>query len=325
MDLERYGSRRIAWEKYPELNSEPEAKRWLELRDLKGWPQNTLDTYAKALEAYLLFLEEAGFDLLKVTELEVAYYINFMRMEGSRSERNPRSPLSEATVRLRLSVVRRLYDDLVRRELMLEHPLHPLPAREWSGERPPSLSVGYQAFPWIPTRQEWSDFLREARDEPLRNRLMVLLAYEGALRRGSLVTLEFRDVDLDHRLIYIRPDNVKGGRGIVVRFSEPTALLYQKYLALLKERFSIDGRGKARIFRSESNRNYGQPITLSAWNKVITKIAKRAGLPELSTHTFRHLRLTHMARAKFDILYIANYAGHASFTEHHALHPPKRA
>jgi integrase len=48
------------------------------------------------------------------------------------------------------------------------------------------------------------------------------------------------------------------------------------------------------------------------WSKVVEKIADQIGLPNLTTHTLRHLRLTHMARARLDLHQIATYAGHAS-------------
>ncbi|WP_373271222.1 tyrosine-type recombinase/integrase [Klebsiella quasipneumoniae] len=41
-------------------------------------------------------------------------------------------------------------------------------------------------------------------------------------------------------------------------------------------------------------------------------LAMQAGLPQLSTHTFRHLCLTDLARADWDIHEIATFAGHQS-------------
>ena len=60
------------------------------------------------------------------------------------------------------------------------------------------------------------------------------------------------------------------------------------------------------------NRNPAQPLSLIMWSKIVEDIAHRAGLPRFTTHTPRHLRLTHMARAHMDLHQIAMYAGHAS-------------
>jgi integrase len=48
------------------------------------------------------------------------------------------------------------------------------------------------------------------------------------------------------------------------------------------------------------------------WSKVVAHVAARAGVPQFTTHTPRHLRLTHLARAGLDVHHIATYAGHRS-------------
>jgi integrase/recombinase XerD len=41
-------------------------------------------------------------------------------------------------------------------------------------------------------------------------------------------------------------------------------------------------------------------------------MAERSGVPQLTTHTFRHLCLTDLARSGWDLHEIAIYAGHRS-------------
>ena len=64
------------------------------------------------------------------------------------------------------------------------------------------------------------------------------------------------------------------------------------------------------MFLSESDRNRHQPISRWSWSKVVERIARQAGVPEFSTHTLRHLRLTHLARSGWRLHEIASYAGH---------------
>jgi integrase len=66
------------------------------------------------------------------------------------------------------------------------------------------------------------------------------------------------------------------------------------------------------LFLSESRRNKARPISLWTWTKVIEAIAARAGVPQFTTHTLRHLCLTDLARAGWDIHEIAAFAGHRS-------------
>jgi integrase len=45
---------------------------------------------------------------------------------------------------------------------------------------------------------------------------------------------------------------------------------------------------------------------------VVRALAIRAELPQFGTHTLRHLRLTDLARAGWEVHAIAQYAGHRS-------------
>ena len=66
------------------------------------------------------------------------------------------------------------------------------------------------------------------------------------------------------------------------------------------------------FFLSLSRRNRAQPITIWTWSKVVERVADRAGTPRCTTHTFRHLCLTDLARAGWDVHEIARFAGHRS-------------
>ena len=48
------------------------------------------------------------------------------------------------------------------------------------------------------------------------------------------------------------------------------------------------------------------------WSKAVRDLSKTAGVPRFSTHTLRHLCLTDLARAGWDIHEIAAFAGRRS-------------
>jgi len=66
------------------------------------------------------------------------------------------------------------------------------------------------------------------------------------------------------------------------------------------------------MFLSESDRNPRQPLTKWTWSKTVERLARQAGVDGFSTHTLRHLRLTHLARSGWRLHDIATYAGHRS-------------
>ncbi len=176
--------------------------------------------------------------------------------------------------------------------------------------------------PWIPNDVAWASMLDACAIEPLRNRLMVAMAYDGALRREELVQIQIDDVDPAYSLIHLRAETTKGRRAREVAFGTATGRLLVGYL---RERGRVFGRVNGRLFLSASRRNRGAPIGIWSWSKIVEAIAERAGLPRFSTHTFRHLRLTDLARADWTVDQIAQYAGHRDLsTTMLAVHPPQR-
>ena len=57
------------------------------------------------------------------------------------------------------------------------------------------------------------------RREPIRNRMMLALAYDAGLRREELCSLRTDDIDPGHRLLRIRAETTKGRRERVVPYS----------------------------------------------------------------------------------------------------------
>ncbi len=163
-------------------------------------------------------------------------------------------------------------------------------------------------LPWIPNDEQWQAVLRAARREPLRNRVMLAMSYDCALRREELCNLETDDIDPAHRTLRIRAENTKGRRERVVPYSEPTSELYARYLGRRRQM----SRDRGKLFLSESHRNLGQPLTIWTWSKRIAELADRSGVEQFTTHTPRHLCLTDLARTNWDIHEIATFAGHRS-------------
>ena len=48
------------------------------------------------------------------------------------------------------------------------------------------------------------------------------------------------------------------------------------------------------------------------WSKTVKQLAKESAVGHFTTHTLRHLRLTDLARAGWDVHEIATFAGHRS-------------
>jgi integrase len=163
-------------------------------------------------------------------------------------------------------------------------------------------------LPWIPTEEQWLDILAVAAEEPVRNRVMLALAYDAALRREELCCLRTDDLDPGRRMLRVRAETTKNRLERVVPYSAPTGVLLSGYLA---HRATIS-RARGPLFLSESRRNHAEPLSLWTWSKVVRRIAVAAGVGQFSTHTTRHLCLTDLARMGWELHAIATFAGHRS-------------
>jgi integrase/recombinase XerD len=137
---------------------------------------------------------------------------------------------------------------------------------------------------------------------------MLALAYDAALRRDELCLVETGDFDPAHRTLTLRAETTKTKQGRCVPYSKATSDLYAAYLP---ERRAL-GKSRGPLFLSVSTRNRASPISRWSWSKIVRALGLRAGVPKLTTHSFRHLCLTDLARTGWDIHEIARFAGHRS-------------
>ncbi|MBA6440971.1 site-specific integrase [Streptomyces sp. GMR22] len=309
------GSAVVLEEKWPVLGRHKRAAEWLRVwRDLGRAPR-TIDAYARGLAEYLLVCERDGIDPVVANRLHVAAFVKDLSTRPSRRGSNVVAldsgvGLANATLQQRLVPVRLFYDYLIEEGLRESNPVgrgRYTPGRKFGGHQR-GLVPRLTKLPWIPGEQQWLDLLDVVRNEPVRNRVMLALAYDAALRREELCSLRTDDLDPAHRTLRIRAETTKTRRERVVPYSAATGVLLSGYLA---HRATIS-RARGPLFLSESRRNFGQPLTLWTWSKVIRRVALTADLPRFSTHTTRHLCLTDLARMGWELHAIASFAGHRS-------------
>jgi integrase/recombinase XerD len=278
-------------------------------RDLGRSPR-TIEAYARSLLDFRRFCERHRVDVVGVGRGEIGGYVRDLRERPGRHGSNvialdSGAGLANSTLQLRLTVVRLFYDFLVEERVRQRNPVgRGHRARDGSGAGR-GLVPRFHALPWIPTDAQWRELLEVAAGEPVRNRLMLALAYDAALRREELCLLQTDDLDPAHRTLRVRAETTKARRGRVVPYSAATGGLLAGYLAHRRQITTSRGR----LFVSESPRNRAQPITVWAWSKVVRSIADRAGLRAFSTHTLRHLCLTDLARSGWELHQIACSAG----------------
>lgn len=302
-------------EKWPVLGRHEQAADWLRVWVDLGRAARTVDAYARGLAEYLEMCDRDGIDPVAASRADVAKYVRELTARPSRRGANviaidSGAGLANATLQQRLVPVRLFYDFLIEEGLRESNPVgrgRYTPGRRFSGQQR-GLVPRLTKLPWIPSEQQWLDVLQVAAAEPVRNRVMLALAYDAALRREELCSLRTEDVDPARRTLRVRAETTKNRLERVVPYSVATGVLLSGYLT---HRARIS-RARGPLFLSESRRNHAQPLTLWTWSKVVRRIALAAGVPRFSTHTTRHLCLTDLARMGWELHAIATFAGHRS-------------
>jgi site-specific recombinase XerD len=301
--------------KWPVLGRHERAAEWLRVWADLGRARRTIDAYALGLAEYLQMCEREGVDPIAASRAHIAVYVRELTERPSRRGVNvvsidSGSGLANATIQQRLVPVRLFYDYLMEEGLREANPVgrgRYTPGRRRGGHER-GLVPRLTKLPWIPSEREWAELLAVASKEPVRNRVMLALAYDSALRREELCSLRTDDLDPAHRTVRVRAETTKNRLERVVPYSASTGVLLSGYLA---HRARIS-RARGPLFLSESRRNHAQPLSLWTWSKVVRRLALEAGVPRFSTHTTRHLCLTDLARMGWELHAIATFAGHRS-------------
>src|SRR5215210_9053474 len=214
-------------QKWPVLTRHPQGAAWLQVWADLGRAPRTIDAYGRALAEYLHSCERAGVDPVRATRAQVASYVHELTARPSHRGSNVGSldsgaGLANATLQQRLVAVRLFYDFLVEEGVRESNPVgrgRYTAGRRFGAAGQRALVPPLVKLPWIPSEQQWRDVLAVFAAEPIRNRVMLALAYDAALRREELCALRTDDLDPAHRTLRIRAETTKTRRERIVPYS----------------------------------------------------------------------------------------------------------
>jgi len=320
----------IRWDFYPRTAAYPATRSFVERLVLKGKRPKTVDAYARVIEDLLTYFDQEDIScMLEADEADLDRYIAHLKQRGpkkrgqgrSNDESHSRSltgrKLSDNTIGQRIVVCRLFYDFLIRQHLRSD-PLNPIERGRngRDGQRPVRGPWKKQELmPWLPSDVAWEQFLSHVlQQEDPRTQAMILLAYDGALRREELISLRVDDIDWTRGIITIRSDTTKSGRTRYVPVSAGVLHLVRHYIKGDRHTLiaAYDGEEAGPIFLSESTRNPACPLAAGAFDEIMERVREKVGLPTMTPHTLRHQRCTMLRRAGVDLDDIALVAGHTS-------------
>ena len=138
-----------------------------------------------------------------------------------------------------------------------------------------------------------------------RNRIIIEILYDTAIRRSELSTIKLIDLDLDDGYIHIKG---KGDKDRVVPLSKRVSDLTRDYILGVRPAF-IHGNDEGYLILNR----WGHKMDPNAIWAVVKRCSALAHLKKnISTHTFRHTCATHMLKNGAPVRHLQEMLGHAS-------------
>ena len=142
-------------------------------------------------------------------------------------------------------------------------------------------------------------------DNGYRNRIILEILYDTAIRRSELCNIKLTDIDIDAGYILIRG---KGDKDRVVPVSERVCGLMRNYILMVRPNF-IDRDDPGHLILNR----WGQRMDPNGIWAVVKRCAHLAHLNKnVTTHTFRHTCATHMLKNGAPVRHLQEMLGHES-------------
>lgn len=146
-----------------------------------------------------------------------------------------------------------------------------------------------------------------------RDKLLIMLMYEGGLRIGEVLSLRIEDISTWDNLIIITPrDHNENGAYIKLR-KERTIDVSKELMALYTD-YLVHEYGEDLehdyIFINLKDSYFGHPLKYQSVLDLIKRLVKRTGIT-FTAHMLRHTHATELIRSGWDAAYVQKRLGHA--------------
>ena len=279
-------------ERYARLTDE-----YLDHRRARNYAAKSVVREALVLEAFQRFIEQRQVrDIDDITEADARQYIIHQQTTPIRKGFGKGRRRSSATVRGIFHTLALFFRYLRQHNRILSDPF----------ARLDSPRMEYRLPRTVLTETEMIRLLNAPNPDTargLRDRAMLEVAYSSGLRRGELIGLDVRDVDLVRGRLFIRQGKPRKDR--VVPVGRRACEWIVRYLTEARPRLLASARESA-LFVGLQGRFGGV-------NNIVQQHVHRAGIVRWITwHALRHTCATHMLAGGADIRHIQELLGHKS-------------
>ena len=245
-----------------------------------NYSKNTIDTYSNALNH---LDSNVNKNILTLSSKDIERFISGLNLESS-------------SVANYLSAFKTFYNYYIKIGKININPIDKVDS--------PKLSKHLPTFLTVDEVDKLLDI--EIKDAfSARNKSLLELLYATGLRISELISLEFKNIDLNDCIVRIMG---KGSKERIVPIND----LAIKYLKIYVKDY------RSKLVKTEQNNfvylnNHGKKMTRQGFFKMIKKRTLETGIKkDVSPHTLRHSIATHMLENGADLRIIQEFLGHES-------------
>ncbi len=227
--------------------------------------------------------------------------------------------LDPYSIRNAFAVVRAALNTVVQRNRIPKKPCHriELPAPD-DEEIQPLMPAQVKSFLTLQDTAERDRATGTRR--PHRNAALYYVAIRCGLRKGELLGLRWKDINLKQGTLHVagqmqegKRKKTKTKRGRTVPLSSDTVRALEWHRANQLEERAIAGEDwntAGLVFVSET----GRPLSQSNVTRQLDALRRRLGLPNIRFHDLRHTYAALSIAAKVDLFTISRRMGHSTIT-----------
>lgn len=262
-----------------------------------------------AFHTYLLKTTLQYFGNIKlknVSQQRIEHYLYYLRSEY-KTARN--APLSPKTIRHHYCTLNLIFEYAVKIDYIQSNPMKKIDVPKLIRHKVDAFSKG-----------EVLTFINEVEKLPQKQKAMYMILLTTGIRRGECFGLQWKDVDLENKLITIeRTVSYTKQSGVTVSSPKTAASLRvvpitNKLIEILmsyRKEFSADFEINNSMFLFPSDKSPYTPHDPTYLTKHMSRFMKKTGMQNMSPHDLRHTCASLLLQSGADIKSVQDILGHA--------------
>ncbi len=319
------------------------AVQYLKHLDQRGYARNTLRSYAHMLKLYFEYVKQCGLDYRNPTLDDIGVFVHWLKLPYGSIKVLPAQSLdqvrSNRTINLALTVVTGLYDYLWRiddvRDRLADRTTVYLPAQasryksflyHIAAQQPVAKKLFKQkepkkGHPKTISKEQVRQLMDACANQ--RDRLLLWLLYESAIRVGELLALWVEDIDVATCQLAIRD------RGPLANDAEIKTASSERKVEVSEELINeiVSYIGIVHTLDIETNHLFlklqgaakGHPMTYDDVNSLFRRLRRKTSI-DVTPHKLRHSSLSALAKSGWKPELLQERAGHANFQQTYQLY-----